>query len=101
MLTFDFHDMPICGDDGLTADTTMVDVEVDIEVVEPADPGSDTNPPWPAVFDIKEVRLIHREKRDLLGPEIITVKLSEVEFATFFAPAADIINNAYEWASEQ
>lgn len=100
-MQFDFYDMPICGEDGLTADTVKVDVEVDLEIIEPAEPGSDTSPPWPAVFDITEVRLIHREKRDLLGPEIITVKLTEAEFATFFAPASDIINNAYEWASEQ
>ncbi len=95
MPTFEFHDMPICGEQGFTDETITVDVEVDLKLAEPAEPE------WPAVFDIEEVRLTFVEERPLLGREVTTLKLTEVQFSTFFAPAADIINNAHEWASEQ
>lgn len=105
-MQFDFHDMPICSDDGLTDETEVCDVEVEMRMDEPADKGIAPSlnhpgePPWPATYVIEEIRLVHR-KDDRLGHHVTTLKLTEEEFTTFFAPAADIINNAFEWASEQ
>lgn len=53
------------------------------------DPGE---PGHPAVFEIHEVRLIDVP---------YTLTLSETEFATFFENGQDVMNSAYEWASEQ
>lgn len=106
MPTFDFYDMPICGEQGFTDETTTVNVEVDLVMTEPADPGIAPSlnhpgePPWPAVYEIEEVRLTFVDSQPLLGREVLTLKLTEAEFLTFFAPAYDIINNAHEWASE-
>ena len=61
MLTFDFHDMPICGEQGFTDETITVDVEVDLKLAEPAERE------WPAVFDIEEVRITFADERPLLG----------------------------------
>lgn len=102
-MQFDFYDMQIGGTDD---DPKVADVEVDLVMTEPADPGIAPSlnhpgePPWPATFDVEEVRLTHRET-GLFGETITTLKLTEMEFTTFFPQGADIINNAYEWASEQ
>lgn len=97
-MKFDFMDMSLGCDD----DSPKVDVEVDIDMVEPpeAEDPINGNPGWPAVYEVKEVRLIRR-LHNLLGVELTTLTLSEQEFGLFFSQGEDILNNAYEWASSQ
>lgn len=91
----------------ITEPNKSVFCEVDLVMIEPPtddimpslnDPGE---PGEPAVFEIHEVRLIdvpYDRERSLMHPALT---LSETEFATFFENGQDVMNSAYEWASEQ
>ena len=81
--------------------------EVDLVMTEPPDPGTPPSlnhpgdPPWPAEFEIHEVRLIADVTGFTQEPVTQTLILSESDFCTFFSQGQDVCNNAYEWASEQ
>lgn len=98
-LTFKFEEFEIVEEvkDGYVIWTTVL-CEIDLIMVEP--PQAEINPSlnhpgepgWPAEFEIIEIRLID---------PVITLTLTETQFATFFVDGEDVMNNAYEWASEQ
>ena len=90
-----------------TGDGKSVLCEVDLVMTEPPDPGCPPSmnhpgePPWPAVFEIHEIRLTDVPHDETIGPGHQTLTLNETQFSTFFENGQDVLNNAYEWAAEQ
>lgn len=100
--TFTFEELYIWGDPSEATDDSephTLNVEVDLECTDmgeapaaaslnyPGDPGS------PPEWEITEVRIINPSMKD--------IKLDETQFITLHPDAQDIVNNAYEHASEQ
>ena len=91
-VTFTFTDLLLWGEHRVT-------VEVDLECVDfgeapaaaslsyPGDPGS------PPEYEIEEIRLTSSDIEDVV--------LSETQFIFLIENGSDIVNNAYEYASEQ
>jgi hypothetical protein len=91
-LTFDLENFWINEDKSFRVEVELVLTEFPTPDIRPSlnEPGE---PGEPAVYEIHAVNLI-----DDSG---LTLILSETEFATFFENGQDVMNSAYEWASEQ
>ena len=106
-LTFEFEEFSIYGEwtGDPMAETVMV--EVDLFVAERGNPGSmpslnyPGDPPEPDVFEIETIRMMDVPIGAQEEDPIITLELNETQFAAFFQGGQDVLNNAYEWASEQ
>lgn len=61
----------------------------------PGDPGE------PPEYEIEEITLTDVQHGETKSDAHISLSLSETQFITFFSNGADVVNNAYEWASEQ
>ena len=102
MFEYDEFEIPTDGEEPVLVmcqvDLTMTDrgeAPAAASMNYPGDPGE------PPTFEIEEIRLydVPVEEGPFAKP-VITLELNETQFISFFANGQDVVNNAYEWASE-
>ena len=104
MNTFLFEELtiwgePSAGESDIEREPHTVNVEVDMIMTYAGRPATGPSyscggePAEGPEFEVMEVRIIN--------PSMRPVKLTETQFCILFPDGNDIINNGYEWASEQ
>ena len=94
-ITFTMEEFPIADD------TVVCEVDLFIsdygEAPAPASLNYPGDPGEPPTYEVEEIRLVQIVD-DQRGMVLV---LNETQFETFFSDGADVLTNAYEWASEQ
>lgn len=93
-------------DDTSKLESVIAQLEIDMVMTEPSSPGMPPSlnypgdPPWPATFEIHEIRLSIGV--DDMGPveSSYSLTLTESQFIYFFENGMDAIQRAHDWASE-